>query len=615
MASSVIPELDKTFQSDIGEDYGEMKIRVVVLKKRTDADGDEHGPVEEDDEFSTGGRKPTDPFLESPKRGKECCVFLINGQRQDAWDDTFIVRDLGLKYLRHRMLTVVDLDGLKIEAINGLMQGTRQEFYRGAVYHAVSKRLIAALKKDPDLGELEEEARQSLLDMRAADEAVKNKLDQLIEGHHTAAEADGVGQGDAVGTNTADGPHFANSLNRHAVVTKAGSEVGETAALPILVTNPEMVAVRMHRDETTRCQVLAEPTAAWANLQDFSVRVQPEVSGLAVNHERGPDRTQVMLRFTETADMEADEYPVTTDLLVFARFKGQTDTRMLKLPVVIVKPRVRGPRKVRELRDDPTYLRVVSRQPVKLLPNSPSLHVKLVWDGNDSLLVGSPASWCFRGRCLSLSNFPQIGFAFGQGGRLAASTRHPERAHPRRRTRFRGRGSGPERQETHRPLQGPRRRSNARRARPRRRPAPDHHPFSRHHRPRRPPYKLIYIKEENWTDVGCWVDSAWTGDDVGCFHEQTETTPLVLVLNEDFKLSRRYFEGLIGRLEEATINERKKKFYSHVAFHLYQMYLSYLRQMAASAMNEGVKQPEFPDLRMEINRVGTTLIKLMEVSR
>lgn len=126
MASSVIPELDKTFQSDIGEDYGEIKIRVVVLKKRTDADGDEHGPVEEDDEFSTGGKKPTDPFLESPKRGKECCVFLINGQRQDAWDDTFIVRDLGLKYLRHRMLTVVDLDGLKIEAINGLMQGTRR---------------------------------------------------------------------------------------------------------------------------------------------------------------------------------------------------------------------------------------------------------------------------------------------------------------------------------------------------------------------------------------------------------------------------------------------------------------------------------------------------------
>ena len=270
---------------------------------------------------------------------------------------------------------------------------------------------------------------------------------------------------------------------------------------------------------------------------------------------------------------------------------------------------------MRELRDDPTYLRVVSRQPVKLLPNSPSLHVKLVWDGNDSLLVGSPASWCFRGRCLSLSNFPQIGFAFGQGGRLAALLDTPNGLIPGGELDFEVEAVGPNGKKLTARLKG--RVEEV----PQEQPDPEEGPRRiTTHSPdtigqRRPPYKLIYIKEENWTDVGCWVDSAWTGDDVGCFHEQTETTPLVLVLNEDFKLSRHYFEGLIGRLEEATINERKNKFYSHVAFHLYQMYLPYLRQMAASATNEGVKQPEFPDLRMEINRVGTTLIKLMEVSR
>src|SRR5205807_1215110 len=43
----------------------------------------------------TKDKKPTDTYLEDNKRGKECCVFLINGQRQDAWDNTFIVRDLG----------------------------------------------------------------------------------------------------------------------------------------------------------------------------------------------------------------------------------------------------------------------------------------------------------------------------------------------------------------------------------------------------------------------------------------------------------------------------------------------------------------------------------------
>jgi len=32
--------------------------------------------------------------------GKECIVFLVNGQRQEAWDNTFIQRELGFKYLR-----------------------------------------------------------------------------------------------------------------------------------------------------------------------------------------------------------------------------------------------------------------------------------------------------------------------------------------------------------------------------------------------------------------------------------------------------------------------------------------------------------------------------------
>src|SRR6185295_18691576 len=99
----------------------------------------------DEDDMPSAGKKPTDTYLESPKRGKECCVFLINGQRQDAWDDTFIERDLGLKYLRHRTLIVVDLDGLKNEAIGGIMQGSRQGFYQGAVYSAISKRLIATL--------------------------------------------------------------------------------------------------------------------------------------------------------------------------------------------------------------------------------------------------------------------------------------------------------------------------------------------------------------------------------------------------------------------------------------------------------------------------------------
>ncbi len=390
MASNNVPELDKTFKSDVGESYGEMKIRVVVLKKRSDPEEGEQSDPDED-ELSGSGKKPTDTYLESPKRGKECCVFLINGQRQDAWDDTFIVRDLGLKYLRHRTLIIVDLDGLKNEAIAEIMQGSRQGFYQGTVYSAISKRLIATLKKDPDLDQLQKEAEQNLLEMKAADENVKNKLDQLIEGHHAAAEADGAGVGDATGTQAAAGLHFTDSVGRRTVVVKAGPNVGEAADLPVLVTNPNMVAVRMHPDESVRLCVLSEPAGDWTSLQDFTARLQPEVAGLALVTERGTNRAQLVLRFTEPDDMDQDEYPVNTELVVYASFKDHPETRILKLPVVVVKPRGKKPKKERVLHPDPTYLRVVSRQPVKLVPNAPSLHVKLVWDGEDTLLAGSPA--------------------------------------------------------------------------------------------------------------------------------------------------------------------------------------------------------------------------------
>jgi hypothetical protein len=612
MAGKNVPELDKTLQSEVGDSYGEMKIRVVVLKKRDDPDETAETEPEEE-ELSGTGKKPTDTYLESPKRGKECCVFVVNGQRQDAWDDTFIVRDLGLKYLRHRTLIVVDLDGLKPEAIAEIMQGSRQGFYQGTVYSAISKRLIATLKKDPDLDQLQKEAEQNLLEMKAADENVKNKLDQLIEGHHAGAEGEQLGEGDAPGEETVGGPHFGKKLHRGGVVTKAGSSVGEAAGLPVLVSEPEMVAVRMQRDQAVRLYIASEPASEWANLQDLSVRLQPEVAGLALVSERGPDRAQLALRFTEPDDMDEDEYPVSTEVVVFAKFKEHPEIRMLKLPVVIVKPREKKPKKERVLRADPTYLRVVSRQPVKLVPNGPSLHVKLVWDGEDSLLAGSPAPWGFRARCTSLATYPRIGFSFGRGGRVAALVDTPTGLIPDSELEFEVEAVGPNGKKLTATfkgtIQGAEEEPDGKE--PRKVDAQSPEMVGQ----RRPPYKLIYIKQENWAEVGCWVDATWTANDVACFHEPTEAAPLILVLNEDFGLSKEYFASLVGRLEEATINEKKSKFYSHVAFHLYQMYLSYKKQMDRSATDADVKPPDFAEMRAEVNRVGTTLIRLMEVSR
>ena len=78
--------LDKSFTSAISESYGTIDIRVVVLQKRPQQSQPEpETPLdaEEGEIFlSDTGKSPLAGYLEDPKRGKECIVFLVNGQRQ-----------------------------------------------------------------------------------------------------------------------------------------------------------------------------------------------------------------------------------------------------------------------------------------------------------------------------------------------------------------------------------------------------------------------------------------------------------------------------------------------------------------------------------------------------
>lgn len=99
--------LDQQLTSEVSDGYGTLAIRVVVVvPKAPPADGDAK-PVEmvnefdeesedQDDEEGTG---PLAAYLEKKSYGKWCAVFLINGQRHDAWDNTFISRDLEFKFL------------------------------------------------------------------------------------------------------------------------------------------------------------------------------------------------------------------------------------------------------------------------------------------------------------------------------------------------------------------------------------------------------------------------------------------------------------------------------------------------------------------------------------
>jgi hypothetical protein len=66
------------------------------------------------------------------------------------------------------------------------------------------------------------------------------------------------------------------------------------------------------------------------------------------------------------------------------------------------------------------------------------------------------------------------------------------------------------------------------------------------------------------------------------------------------------------KLEEATVKERQARYTAHVAFHLYQMYLN-VEQLRTSEQEEsGFRVPNEIELRGEINRVGATLLRLMD---
>ena len=608
-AADLFKTYDATAEDDIST-YGNMKIRVVVLPKKDDGDGDGPAlpPEATDDDASDAGKRPIDGFLESPKRGKESCVFLINGQRQDAWDDTFIVRDLNLKYLRHRMLVVVDLDELKPEAIAEIMQGSRQGFYQGSVYGAISKKLVKTLRKDPDLERLQEEAQQSLLEMKAADASVKGKLDQLIDGFHASAPPSGPGGG-GHGVDTAAGPLFGAKTTNGDVVVMAKDGTGQADELPVIVPEPPTASIRLTPNNSATVNVVADPVGEWRNLRDFTGRLEPEIQGLILTIERDASRAKLALQFTEPDDTDEEEYPLTTTLTAFAKFDGRDAPRMLQLPVVIVRPRQRVPRKPRLLRPVPTFLRVASRQPIPLISGGPTAHVRLIWDGDDSLLVGSPPPWTFRSRCVTLTNVTTPGISYPGGGRVDILVDAPHGLMAGTELTFEVLASGPNGLSFTVPFVGriidPNSLSPS--VSPQRMTAQPPDTVGQ----RRPPYNLVYIKQEQWRDYDCWGRDEWTANDVGCFVEPTDTAPLTLVLNEDFAPIRRYCDDMVERtLAERYIDDQKTKYNSTIAYHLYLMYMAYKKKMDSSRAIQG-EAPKLEDMRDEINRAGTSGVTMM----
>jgi hypothetical protein len=618
--STLAVELDKRITSEAGENHGTISVRVVVLrpKKGDEADeDDEEGPADEEPDMGdVTAKSPLAPYLEKKAHGKWCTVFLMHGQRHHSWDNVFISRDLGFKLLRDRTMVIVDLDGLSIDAMSEIIQCSRQGLFEGKVYLAIRDRIIQTLKSDPDLKRLQMEAEQKALDLEAGDEAVKNKLDQLIEGHHASAHGNGPGTQD-LGPVSTDGTHFGNGLSGQHVVVMGGAGQGEAATLPALVTCPHVSAVRLHPGQSKEVVIVAQPREEWANLEEFRAEVVSEDENLTGQMEQGSDRATVTVCFAAT-DYDDDDFPVHGTIQAYARFKGRPEPRTLTIPVVVTKkPTVVPPTPI-ELLDDPTFLRMRSRQPVRLIAGGPAVHVRMQWNGKPSLLRGSPPRWRFGGRCLSLGTFPRMGFGFMDDGRLEFILYPPHGLLTDTTLQFEVEANGPDGKQlraTFRAVVVPS--TLPADAEPRKVLAQVPPAVGQRH----PPYDLKDIREKDWKNskLPCWKEGMeWTAGDAGSFIEPTETQPLlILVINQDMELLKTYREGMVKRkppLDPGTIKERTNKYIAHVAFHLYQMYGEYKRRQKASAVDPEVRAPDEMEMRAEINRVGTTLMRLMEVS-
>src|SRR5207249_11815709 len=90
-----------------------------------------------------------------------------------------------------------------------------------------------------------------------------------------------------------------------------------------------------------------------------------------------------------------------------------------------------------------SYLRVVSRQPVKLIRGAASTHVRLRWDGDESLTTGSEPTWSLHARCLSMGTFPSIGFSQPKDGKFELLLDTPHGLIPNQQLDFEVEAAGP----------------------------------------------------------------------------------------------------------------------------------------------------------------------------
>jgi hypothetical protein len=314
---------------------------------------------------------------------------------------------------------------------------------------------------------------------------------------------------------------------------------------------------------------------------------------------------EVALKFAEPDDFDEDEYPIETTLRAVALFDGFEEVRFIERRVVVT-PGAKGPdpKPPKPLLDDPTFVKVTSRQPIKIVVGGPDVHVKLRWDGKDSLLGGTSPDWSFRVSCESESVEPPTFLTRPVDGRFELLIQATPNLRSGEQLNFNVEAIGPSKTL-----------STAFLADVVDPPAPRKLATKvAGGGQRRPPYELKYLERKDWSDgnLSCF-GQPWSGSEPGSFEPPNAKSPLTIFINQDTDLLTSYRDTLLSKkLAEATIKQRINKYTAHVAFHLYQMYE---KQRKAPKLDEASEIPSELLMRDEIQRVAHTLIKLMEVTQ
>ena len=159
----------------------------------------------------------------------------------------------------------------------------------------------------------------------------------------------------------------------------------------------------MEPGEERTLTVCSNPATKWQERVSVSLIVEPPTLDVAVEETITDAGARYIVRAQKHPEIDPEDYPIRTTLHVYTAFKGHAEPRHLQSRDNRERRTAPPPPPPVTLLDEPTFLRVSSRQPVKLRTDDGDTHVRLVWNGRNDLVTGTPAEWVFGAHCLTPS--------------------------------------------------------------------------------------------------------------------------------------------------------------------------------------------------------------------